>query len=701
MGDLVFGACELAYSPVHFDDLGPAPSKLRERCLSRLRVESLYLCIKTYAPADAVGWIEPLTAQNETCQRYLNESMPPFDIVAHYSDEDVVKLRHLAVEERAAALVYSELLVPSEDLYQHAYDTLDATDLVYYYHYAYGAAVVVFWVGVAIVGLISRLIWAIAYTQRYGSYSSRPPGLVSRFAIWLKRYVTIPATFGYRCAQNMGWCTVPPRVQSLTILVFIILNTFFCAHGYRFFEGNLYYESVETQVWRYISDRTGIISFANFPIIWLFGMRNNLVTYITGWDFAAFNNFHRWVARVATLQAVIHSIGYTVLIVIEGGWTYYWSWWVQLFWCAGILATVFMCFILGFSVYWMRRKQYELFLILHIGLSILMLVTMILHVSIFKTRYDLLGWVPAAIWALDRVFRMGRTVSFNLRFWDTWASATYDPSSNMVRLVVPHTTSFYQPEPGSFYYLHVLSDRRFWESHPFTMAYSTGHRRRPSKDSTEDTPLMQEDDAISLAHDAGETPSMTFLVRPYDGFTGRLKDAAASSWPAPAPLRVLVEGPYGHTQPFDAFENVLFVVGGSGIAVPLAYLSALVSSGRTRTVRIVWAVREVAFAEDVLTRDVGVLADSTKVSLRVFVTHRDLPGGDVLRRSFPDAASVAHHRPDVSGEVAEAVRSAGKQSLAVVACGPARMADDARRAVVEAQADATPRIEYFEESFTW
>jgi predicted ferric reductase len=360
-----------------------------------------------------------------------------------------------------------------------------------------------------------------------------------------------------------------------------------------------------------------------------------------------------------------------------------------------------MCFILGFSVYWMRRRQYELFLVLHIGLSIFMLVTMILHVSIFKTRYDLLGWVPAAIWALDRVFRMARTVSFNLRFWDTWASATYDPSSNMVRLVIPHSTSFYQPQPGSFYYLHVLSDRRFWESHPFTMAYSTGHRRRPSKDSTEDTPLMQQDDAISLARDAGETPSMTFLVRPYDGFTGRLKDAAASSWPSPAPLRVLVEGPYGHTQPFDTFENVLFVVGGSGIAVPLAYLAALVSSSRTRTIRIVWAVREVALAEDVLARDVGALAESPKVSFRVFVTHRDMPGGDELRRAFPDAASVTHYRPDVAGEVAEAVREAGAQSLAVVACGPARMADDARRAVVEAQADATPRIEYFEESFTW
>jgi len=43
-------------------------------------------------------------------------------------------------------------------------------------------------------------------------------------------------------------------------------------------------------------------------------MRNNLLMGLTGWHFGTFNNFHRWIARVATLQAVIHSIGYTVLV---------------------------------------------------------------------------------------------------------------------------------------------------------------------------------------------------------------------------------------------------------------------------------------------------------------------------------------------------------------------------------------------------
>lgn len=41
-------------------------------------------------------------------------------------------------------------------------------------------------------------------------------------------------------------------------------------------------------------------------------------------------------------------------------------------------ATIFMCLILGFSVYWIRRKHYEMFLILHIALSVLMLITMVL-----------------------------------------------------------------------------------------------------------------------------------------------------------------------------------------------------------------------------------------------------------------------------------------------------------------------------------
>ena len=68
-----------------------------------------------------------------------------------------------------------------------------------------------------------------------------------------------------------------------------------------------------SQLWRYIADRTGIIAFANLPFLWLFAVRNDFVLWITGWSFATANNFHRWIARVATVEAILHSIGYSVL----------------------------------------------------------------------------------------------------------------------------------------------------------------------------------------------------------------------------------------------------------------------------------------------------------------------------------------------------------------------------------------------------
>ncbi len=130
----------------------------------------------------------------------------------------------------------------------------------------------------------------------------------------LKRLIIIPATFGYRCSQNIRWCTIPPRIQSLTITSFVLLNIIFCTCSYPVIEGNIFWPELSAQYWRYVSDRTGIISMANLPLIWLFGTRNNTLIWLTGWGFGTYNNFHRWVARIATVQAVVHSIGYTEMV---------------------------------------------------------------------------------------------------------------------------------------------------------------------------------------------------------------------------------------------------------------------------------------------------------------------------------------------------------------------------------------------------
>ncbi|KAL2755734.1 hypothetical protein ACRALDRAFT_2027424 [Sodiomyces alcalophilus JCM 7366] len=696
-----FGPCSLALQTTHFSDVGPNATVLEGVCQSRLRHLSFYLCLKTYGRSG--GWIDDLAVQNDTCRTHLHTPLPPFDIVANYTDADVPGLRHITLQDWTDGATFDEEVFVSNDLHGIAYDTLYAWDYVYSRHFTYGWAMAIFWIVVVLAGTSTRLISAIRLDRLSSKKSqSRTTAVVDRVHTWLCRYITVPATFGYRCAQNLGWCTIPPRGQSLTILAFLILNILVSIHGYIVMPVNLYFGTPTKQILRYVSDRTGIVSFSNFPMIWLFGMRNNLALWLTGWDFGTYNNFHRWVARIATLQAIVHSIGYTVLILMNGGWGYFAWFWTQLFFWTGQVATILMCLLLGLSVYWLRRKQYETFLVIHIVLSIFILVSMLGHVSIFTVRYDLMAWIPVGIWVADRVLRVSRTLSFNRRFWNTRASVKYDPSSNIVRLTVPCSSSLYTPQPGTFYYLHVLSDKRFWESHPFTMAYSTGSRGRRSKDLSESTPLLRHDEAFLVESEVEDgKPTMTFLIRPYDSFTSRLKDAASTPQSTPVSLRVLVEGPYGRTLPFLRYESLLFVVGGSGVVVPMAYLRSLVSSSRVRSIRIVWAVREPALAEDMLSRDLKPFLGVKKLSLKICMTQGSSYGEDAVSE-LPAEVRLQCGRPDVRFEVEDAIANmAPSERMAVVACGPARMADDARRAVVETIGSDGPRVEYFEESFQW
>ena len=183
--------------------------------------------------------------------------------------------------------------------------------------YYFWTIVISFGVGTRLIALITNIRSREWYAE--ANDESRAPkderGLLRHPHVWLKRYITVPATFGDHCSQPLGWCTIPPRAQTLTIATFIILNTVLCCASYRLTDGNLYWPKKSDQLLRFVSDRTGIISLANFPLVWLFGMRNDVLMWLTGWGFGTYNAFHRWAARVATLQAVVHSVGYTWMIL--------------------------------------------------------------------------------------------------------------------------------------------------------------------------------------------------------------------------------------------------------------------------------------------------------------------------------------------------------------------------------------------------
>ncbi|KAK7223108.1 hypothetical protein V2G26_011111 [Clonostachys chloroleuca] len=727
-------ACMATMRMVQFTDEDPSLGFQGRVCGgSRLRT-SYYLCMRTYCTPSEGD--EAADEVKKTCREVLaGEEVPGMESVAGYTDEEVEnvpKFGRTGFEGAEGKL--NIVVVPDTTFFGLWFDTLEASHYINGNHHAYGWAMGFFWAGVVAVGMINKAIGLCMKSDRFSMPAESAPWRL------VKRTIGLPATFGVRHAQSYGiWATVPPRIESITIALFVLLNIVLSVIGYTFFPGNMYYPKVRDQVLRWVADRTGIISFANFPLIWLFGMRNNLVLWLTGWDFATFNNFHRWVARVATVQAIIHSILYTMLIFYTGGWRYFLAWWTQLFWWTGEIATVALSALMGFSFYWLRRKQYEFFLFMHIVLSIVVLVTMLGHVSIFEGEYDALVWVPVIIWVLDRVMRTGRILVFNARFWNTRAQATFNDVTNMVRLEVPCSTSAYKAKPGTYYFLMVLNSYQFWESHPFTVATTTSHDggEKDNDNMGEGAPLLENSDE---SPDAPNTPlatgtmtpsisatgdTMTFLIRPYDSFTGRLRDAAAAAWPKPATIRVAVEGPYGHTQPLHRFDHVLFIVGGSGIVVPLSYLRRLrEETPRPKTVHIHWTVREPALAEEVLRRDFAEAlgGEGDELRLDVYLTSsganevQTLMGGrsaGLSRRAVAGRAEEEaedkvvqyhHGRVDVRRVLVGECENATGSSLAVISCGPSAMQDGARQAVVQAMgvpANSSLRIEYFEESFTW
>ncbi|KAJ6784651.1 hypothetical protein PWT90_03214 [Aphanocladium album] len=678
-GPLCLQSCKDSLWQVPFGDVPHGTSAAQKLCTSRLELRSTFLCLRLYCLPEARD--QAYEELYETCLAQAGVSIPPLDIVAGYTREQIGEMERVHQDDKFAPdEKVEQLMIPASALF------------------AAWLVMMQFWAVVVIFGTAYRLFIAVAYKLRPKSQQSRPIGVLGSAKNWLQRKVILPATFGHRCAQSIWWCTIPTRIQTLTLTAFLILNIACSIHGYRLTAVNLYFPTTEQQIFRYVSDRTGIISFANFPAIWLFGMRNNVAMWLTGWDFGAYNNFHRWVARIATLQAVIHSVGYTVLIWRQGGWKYFASWWVKWWWCAGEIATVVMCLLLACSVYWMRREKYELFLVLHIVMSVIILGTMLGHVSIFNGEYDALFWVPLVIWILDRVLRLVRVLVFKPKCWSTPASVTYNESSNILRLQVPAEQTIYKVSPGTFYYLSVLDVSRSWESHPFTVAsVSQGGdaqaEQMPLLETGEDAQDIEETE-VKLSQ---ETPSMTFLVRPYDSFTDRLKELAVAQ-PETSPVRLLVDGPYGSTLPLERFSHVLFIVGGSGVVLPLSYLDLLTNKTQSMvSVDIHWAVREPAFARDVLINDMADALTNEHLSVNIYGPSR----GHNLLHGISDRANEHYGRPDIGSIVASKLADQEIERLAVVACGPAGMADDSRRAVVDALAHAPFAIEYFEEHFTW
>ncbi|KAH8690570.1 ferric reductase like transmembrane component-domain-containing protein [Talaromyces proteolyticus] len=463
-------------------------------------------------------------------------------------------------------------------------------------------------------------------------------------------------------------------------------------------------------------------------------MRNNVLIWLTGWSFSTFNSFHRWVARIATVEAALHGISYTVEGFLDGGKAEYIENWSEQYWRMGVIAVISMSFLCIFSIYPMRRYKYELFLLLHLAFAVLCIGTLWYHVAIFDGQYNPYIWPCVAVWVLDRVLRLCRLGLLNLS--KLQATIRYNKDADIIHLTVP-VRGISRPRAGSYYFLYSLNGLKFWESHPFTlMSWSEVGAQNTKQAALE----------------------LSFLVRPQDGFTARLRDHVSQkscsyneSGTSQVSIRMAVEGPYGHTFGLSHYQNVLMVVGGTGVTVALSHLCMIRDIAAAnknpafsiRRVQLDWVVRDSYMFEDIYENELlplwssRVFSGDIGLEIHIYVvedgsttplsaTDRDTKMNRFSSKIISDGCmddtgktmsssdtqcdtgstpkiTLSRGRPAVQRLVQERAEEShvNEQKMAVICCGPGSMMDDARAGVVCSMVNGFDEIDFFPESFRW
>ncbi|KAK4234075.1 fcd1ed96-f99e-4d28-9e70-49d2afc1fed5 [Achaetomium macrosporum] len=634
----------------------------------------------------------------------------------------------------------------NSQLYFATHGTLGEFAREEYLHTKYSVALYFTVIGICILcGLQAQTASMIPSFRR----RLQTPALWSR----LQQHLFLPALLGSRRLEplpgRIGY--VPGRALSSFIAVYVILNVVFSAVSFRTFQPNIYFFSPQFETCEYVGNRTGTLSLANMSIAILFAGRNNVLIALTGWSQTTFLTLHRWTARVAAVQAVVHSIVYTLAYFQPGyeGAAAYAAKAAEPFYWWGIIATIAMCLAAAFAFLPFRASYYECFLLLHIALVVLTLIGCWYHLVPhfgFDYGYQVWLYICFAFWSADRLARFVRVAYYNpLGGSKAIVETVPDCDGIMCVTVFPRVAWGFGPAQHTFLYLPGLQGK-FWESHPFSVAgWSVPGIASPPadcapattfnlSDSNEKVVNVESARVVSSATAVGpvHTPaSIRFLIRAHTGVSSTIRRQLLSS-PSQSPLELSVytEGPYaGHRatlHPLYTTDTILCIAGGIGITHILGVIQEFEAArvrrerggetqGKTRRNEIganrfvlAWSAREMALIEHVKK---DFLADAEGVECLFWCTGssnrtatvESLQEGDEGHKS--DSSVTAEMTGGVKlgrmniESVLRASAEHGRQT-AVLVCAPGAMVDEVTRQVVKCVRDGL-RVDLVEEAFAW
>lgn len=402
--------------------------------------------------------------------------------------------------------------------------------------------------------------------QQQSSMSSSTP-LNNTIAIF--RYVF------YRPLPSLRFRKMQVGLPSAGVVVIVstalIFVTLYC-----FIPQPLYYASIAFGS-PPLAIRAGMLAVAMMPWIVALSMKANLITMLTGIGHERLNVLHRWGAYLCLFLSLIHTIPFYVTpIWDQGGLATFKSYFVGKYYIygTGVAALVPLIVLCVHSLPFLRSWMYELFVALHVPLSVIYLGMLFWHCNNYITSWNYL-FATLAIWALSYCFRLFFLNWTNPRRM-SWligeeAAVTILPE-NAVKITIPTQVKW---RPGQYVYLRMPGISVF-ENHPFTIAS-----------------LCSDDFPSECGEDYRD---MTLVFRPFGGFTRKVLNTALEKGPQ-STYRAFIDGPYGGMQrDLASFDTVVLLAGGSGITAIVSQLLDLIKKMRdgkavTKRVEVVWALK--------------------------------------------------------------------------------------------------------------
>ncbi|KAG6001480.1 hypothetical protein E4U21_004288 [Claviceps maximensis] len=723
--EVCVGSCYYSLLQARFT--GPNP-EAQKACANPLRVRSTYYCIALHCRDDESDVEAGIKWWAGTCKN----SSKLVSLKAYRTAVGQVKLEDVASRpsspsDLSGVMLLEKPVVPSSGSWEIVYRSVKTYSDLRDYHNAVSWAPYGFWAVILFLGTASR-IWSY---KRLSSLSDETVdtsgqnlrGTFNRLAKRWKLDMQLAPTFTHRHHEPWGWLTIPLRLQSVVIASYIILHVVVCAVHYPILEESYYFKNKRLQVMRCLGDRIAVLLPKSLALLFLFGARSNPFQITTGWSYRTFSLFHRWTGIIMLLEAIVHGIILSTYDGYNKGWEYYKD---ELrndeTFRYGIMAATTFGLSIALAVRSFRARFYEIFKAAHIVLAAVALAAIYEYVNIvtvatrsghvktlFTGMYRVWVWVCVGIWAADYVVRFLRIAWIHLiRRTPADAIASFSPDSNIIKLRVASPSGTSQQTPGQYYFVSFGGWRYFWQSHPFSVAGRCNGVANTAElvANPEKASRSSESPTSSTASDVEslcDRPNLTFMIRPRNGMTRRLRDLLRGTGGSGSQkLKVVLEGPYGTPANLERYRHILFLTGGTGITAVLPYMRMLLEDGPGReerpTVQFVWADSQEKFIRQVVEDHLCHLQSACpvdKLTLELYVTSLD--GDEEKSHNFP----CKYTRPDIDTLVQQFVQQTAGENAAVFVCGPGKMADDARAAFLRHAKAASGHVDLFEEIYEW